>query len=444
MKTKGSDTADSSNPLVDSDIETAFGAIAEINGTRSRKTKQAILDKHRDNFYLREAFRLAYNWLLPFHIVPRAEWLDECLVESHTTAGRRWAKFIKLTELLSTRKRTGNAAVESCQHFFKRVTREEGEWYWRILAKDLKIGASVKTAVKTWPDLLPQFGCQLATKWEQQNPYPLIAEPKLDGIRILFVIKDGVPTAYSRNGKEYPNLQFLGDQFVEGGNVPKGVFDGEIFAESWNLTSSLIRKENLSDEDQEALHKIHYHVFDTVPLHHFLEMGSTIPQSRRRNRLEAVHASIVRNLPENNIRLVPQTIVHNEDEMMSCYQEFLGQGYEGVMLKTLEGLWEFKRTTAWTKVKPDMTLEGRIVGRTKGKGRHVGRLGAFIVQLEDGTKIHVGGGYSDKQRDEFWALGRKMQGKIMEFVVQADASSVASARFPVYRRIRDEADAVVD
>ena len=92
--------------------------------------------------------------------------------------------------------------------------------------------------------------------------------------------------------------------------------------------------------------------------------------------------------------------------------------------------------------KPTITVDLTIVGFEEGTGRNAGRLGAIIyegVDNERNIRVNVGTGYSDNDRDEFWAVRDQLLGVIGE--IQADAvtqnqDGSFSLRFPRHVRFR--------
>jgi DNA ligase-1 len=130
------------------------------------------------------------------------------------------------------------------------------------------------------------------------------------------------------------------------------------------------------------------------------------------------------------------------DVMNRYAQDAVKNGFEGIMIKDLSAPYECKRSSFWMKWKPTITVDLTIVGFEEGTGRNEGRLGAIIyegVDNERNIRVNVGTGYSDSDRDEFWALRDRLLGVIGE--IQADAvtqnqDGSFSLRFPRHVRFR--------
>ena len=78
-------------------------------------------------------------------------------------------------------------------------------------------------------------------------------------------------------------------------------------------------------------------------------------------------------------------------------------GYEGVMIKDPNAMYECKRTHSWLKAKPFIEVTLKVVSVEEGTGRNKGRLGAILVEGEDDGyeySLSCGSGFSDIQREE--------------------------------------------
>ena len=117
-------------------------------------------------------------------------------------------------------------------------------------------------------------------------------------------------------------------------------------------------------------------------------------------------------------------------------------GYEGIMIKDPEAVYETKRSTAWLKQKPFIEVSLEVVNVEEGTGKNSGRLGALVCEGQDDGKsiaVNVGSGLSDAVRDSIWSDRDSVVGQIIE--VRADAitqnqDGTYSLRFPRFLRFR--------
>jgi DNA ligase-1 len=161
----------------------------------------------------------------------------------------------------------------------------------------------------------------------------------------------------------------------------------------------------------------------------------------------AWHLPIADHVP--NITVVGQELV-DLDTMQGMARfkmintQAVAGGYEGIMIKDPEAVYQTKRTVAWLKQKPFIEVSLTVVGVEEGTGKNAGRLGALIVEgVDDGKTIrtNVGSGLSDAQRDEIWADKAAVIGQVVE--VRADAATQNqdsegewSLRFPRFKGFR--------
>jgi DNA ligase-1 len=186
-------------------------------------------------------------------------------------------------------------------------------------------------------------------------------------------------------------------------------------------------------------------LFDVIPLKNFEQGVWDKTQSDRSDMIYYWHKAHKDMLP--NVAVVGHELVDlDTDDGQVRYKEINAQavagGYEGIMIKDPEAGYECKRSVAWLKLKPFIEVSLEIVDVEEGTGRNVGRLGAIVCQgVDDGKtiRVNVGSGFSDSDRDNYWASRDSLLGQIVE--VRADAvtqnqDGSYSLRFPRFLRFR--------
>ena len=438
-------------------IKVAVDWINDLESSDSRIHKENVIEKalmaaklgsSSAQCFLYNCY-LAYNPFFTFNVKKVPETKD--LIDKENP----WVAFWGLVESLRTRAITGNRARDKIDEISQQF--DSDEWNGlarRVLIKDLRCGISEKTLNKVlgktdWR--IPIFSCQLAQDSTDQ-PKKLKGikrlEVKLDGVRVLAVVNGSACTLYSRNGKEFENFPQIAD-FVEehrkafqrdsafGGQF---VLDGEIVGKSFqDLMKQAQRKSNAKTDNMV------YHVFDIVPLNEFREGFCNLQQHKRIDLLKRAQAF----LPENGcVRVIPGMDVdldtaEGHDVMRRFAEASVEEGYEGIMIKSMDAPYECKRSDFWMKWKPTITVDLNIVGFEEGTGRNLGRLGAIICEGDDNDRrirVNVGSGLSDTLRDEYWTSRDDLLGHLVE--VQADAvtqnqDGSYSLRFPRFLRFRD-------
>ena len=434
----------------------AAGWIKDLESSDSRIHKEKTIEKALMASQLGSADAQAflfncYQAYNPFYVfgirqVPETEGLEGC--------PNPWPKFWALLENLRTRGITGNRAREAVDECSKQFDSDEwNNLARRVLIKDLRCGISEKTLNKVlgkteWK--IPIFSCQLAQD-STDHPKKLKGikrlEVKLDGVRVLAVVSGDVCTLYSRNGKEFLNFPQVAD-FIEehrrafqnnSGFGGQFVLDGEIVGESFQaLMKQAQRKSNARTENMV------YHVFDIMPLTEFREGFCNLQQHKRIDLLKRTQA----HLPETGcVRVMPGMDVdldtaEGHDVMRRFAEASVEEGYEGIMIKSMDAPYECRRSDFWMKWKPTITVDLNIVGFEEGTGRNAGRLGAIICEGVDNDRticVNVGSGLSDSNRDEYWAARDELLNRVVE--VEADAvtqnqDGSYSLRFPRFVRFR--------
>ncbi|MBB1602420.1 DNA ligase [Variovorax sp. UMC13] len=91
--------------------------------------------------------------------------------------------------------------------------------------------------------------------------------------------------------------------------------------------------------------------------------------------------------------------------LMAQMKEVVRMGGEGLVLHRGASLYRAERNQDLLKLKPYEDADARVLAHLPGKGRHEGRMGALMVQMPDGRRFKLGGGFSDAQRDDPPAVG---------------------------------------
>lgn len=122
--------------------------------------------------------------------------------------------------------------------------------------------------------------------------------------------------------------------------------------------------------------------------------------------------------------------------------------WEGLMLRDAGAPYQYKRTDKLLKIKQWQDIECKVVGVKAGIGKHLGRLGALIVDYK-GYVVAVGSGFNDQEREILWRelkeggrlydslVNGELYIKVKYFEESRDASGNISLRFPTYLCFRD-------
>jgi DNA ligase-1 len=360
--------------------------------------------------------------------------------------------FWKTAQQLAERKLTGNDAITAV-NFLRMNARETewNQWYRRILIKDMRAGFSENTVNKVVEKKFPQyaipvFSCQLAhdgANHESKVSGSKLIEVKLDGVRVITIVyPSGQVDQYSRNGKELVNFEHIKKQIAKHAIFFKEpmVLDGEIMSSSFqDLMKQVHRKSDVLANDAVL------NLFDMLPLSEFQAGVSRKIQHQRSAQLRAWIAPIADHMP--NVRVLAQELVDLDTHegnlrFKEINHQAVTNGYEGIMIKDPDAVYECRRSVAWLKQKPYIEVSLTVVDLEEGTGKNLGRLGALVCEgVDDGKEIrvNVGSGLTDHDRDSFWASCGSVVGNIVE--VRADAvtqnqDGTYSLRFPRFKGFR--------
>lgn len=426
-----------------------FQIIQELEADNSRLAKEAILEREAKagNTEFFAGVHLALNNYITFGVKK---------VPSHSGPdgqGLPFEAFKELAHLLYTRQLTGNEAKSAIELALSASTGAQwNDWYRRILIKDLRCGVSEKTVNKaikgTSIDAVPVFECMLAhdgANHEKKITGVKLLEPKLDGVRCITVVDYTAKTVvqYTRNGKVLENFSHIADALLA--NIEdlgrSYVLDGEVVSTSFQtLMKQVHRKDDVKASDARLM------LFDIVPLSEFQQGKSTMGQKRRSALLRSLKPTFDKC---GSIDIIPQTEIDldgyvGELQFKQFNKDAIEQGFEGIMIKDPNAPYECKRSTSWLKQKPFIEVSLTVVATEEGTGRNEGKLGALICEGEDDgktIKVNVGSGFTDSDRDEFWADKEVLLGQVVEVRADAatksqDSEDVYSLRFPRFLRFR--------
>lgn len=281
--------------------------------------------------------------------------------------------------------------------------------------------------------------------------YPVVASPKLDGIRC--VVLNG--QAVSRKLKPIPN-DFI-RAWIET-YVPNGV-DGELLLQNWTepfrqVSSAVMKK---------AGHPVFvFAAFDYIGCGTYQcpfedRMGTLLTLAEEIRGKDAFYPY--------RFEVVRHNLVESVESLMEVHTENLAAGFEGTMVRDPQGPYKFGRSTQregyLLKVKNFADEEAEIVGfeeqmhntneaekdnlgrtkRSSAKAGKVGKgiLGAIVCRFADGTEFSCGTGFDDMMRSMIWSSQSEFMGAIVKIKHQPDPGGRQEGqkpRFPVFMGVR--------
>lgn len=278
--------------------------------------------------------------------------------------------------------------------------------------------------------------------------FPVYASPKLDGIRASVV--DG--RLLTRTLKEVPNrfvYNALSEHRLTG-------LDGELIVGA--PSSPTVYRDTVSGVmSREGAPKVTYWVFDVHDQHGW-------PYADRYDNLVNVRLGYGGLICPVKVDYLAQTLIKDEAELQAYEEQTVGLGFEGVILRAIDGPYKFGRSTVkegyLLKLKRFRDSEAEILGvieemhngneattnelgRTKRSSHQenkVGkqRMGALLVRdIHTGVEFQIGTGFTDLDKQQFWL--RDCQGEIVKYKY-FPVGVKDKPRHPVYLGLRHKDD----
>ena len=179
--------------------------------------------------------------------------------------------------------------------------------------------------------------------------YPCWVSDKLDGVRCLATRTEEGVTLKSRGGKLY-DVKHIQDQLSLSMRIGE-IWDGELYIHGKYLEEivSAVKKPSTMTPD------LWFVVFDIV---------SDKPFEKRLQDIVAIHGRTM----NQQVDSIVYSLVSSEIEMKAAHKDCVARGYEGIMLRNSNGLYESgKRSADLQKYKEFLDEEFEIVAVGKDK-----------------------------------------------------------------------------
>lgn len=427
--------------------------IALISITSGINDKLYLLKKNENEPGLKEILKFIYNPYCKTGISKKK--LEKSKGLMARTCGVTWQDAIKYF----TEHRTGSDADLAYANSFLQSTPEGARWLAEaIVTQELKIGVSTTSLNKVYgADFIPKIGCMLGKLYGDvgfsKTKWPCIVTEKLDGIRRIIVKEHGDIRCYSRSGHEDTGLvDIIADMKYLPDNT---VYDGELLAQGTFADCIEQRQATNSISNSGGIKVgLTYNVFDMIPLDEFRRGKSEKNAKLRKTLLAAtlMDESLKILEPEKCWQLIQAFGIHTElkcvkpvpilglvnnmDEVDPIVNEIWQRHGEGVMLNTVEGLYEIKRSNNLLKVKHTEERTLKVIDVQEGTGKFEDSLGALIVDY-NGTRLGVGSGFTDQQRHSIWGNPQDYIGKYIEIDTFGESTNVSgdkSLNCPIFKR----------
>jgi DNA ligase-1 len=292
---------------------------------------------------------------------------------------------------------------------------------------------NVTNATKVFPMLAHTYEPLSSKNKKNDIVFPCYVQPKLDGLRCVCYMmpcgnsNDCKVVAQSRTGAYFETVEHICAELrpILLQN-PGLMLDGELYTTElpFEELAGLIKRKKASDANANV-QCIKYHIYDVVV--------DGVPYSER-------HARIVGAISKadkcHHLEVVHTQLIHNANEFKQAFGDYVAAGYEGIMLRNVNGLYRQNyRSHDLQKYKEFVESEYPIVGFKEADGRDKGTV-VWVCATDECRQFSVRPRGTQEQRRQWFQDGHKYQGKLLTVIYQ-ELSELNVPRFPVGKAIRD-------
>lgn len=254
------------------------------------------------------------------------------------------------------------------------LAEAQAEW-----AKKLKDGYSTSPDEAQVDD---RFQCMLAEHYDHEKDKGrrkaqallaataghLYSQPKLDGIRLI-ATKGAMLSRKNRPIVMAPHIVLALEPLFE--EFPDLVLDGELYnhdyRDDFDGLISLAKKQKPTAEEIKQAEVLQYHVYDVALDKPYADRYEILVRA-------------LGGLDSRLIKLVDTEVCSSEEDVDRAYDKYLGQGYEGQMLRIVWASYENKRSGNLLKRKEYEDAEFVVLGIEEGLGNRAGAAGFAAVR----------------------------------------------------------------
>lgn len=290
--------------------------------------------------------------------------------------------------------------------------------------------------------LRPMLAIAADSDYLQKLRYPVLASPKIDGVRAMVVNGQLV----SRSLKPIPNKHVqatFSNRALEG-------YDGELVVGS-PVDKNCMQHTTSGVMSHDGTPAVTFYVFDRWDL-------AQLPYFERLERITGI--------PELAVHRLEHTIIHSYEHLLDYESLQTGSGYEGVMLRGFNNKYKFGRSTlregGLIKVKRFFDSEAEILnyeplyrnenaatvnelGLTERSTHQANKvaddlLGSMTVRdIHTGVVFDIGSGFDMVQRRKLWEQRTTLRGKLIKYK-SFSVGVKEKPRFPIFLGFRSSLD----
>lgn len=417
--------------------------LVEMRAMRGKNEKIRHLQRY-DSPFFRELMEALFNPFRRFNVSINAKWMKYSGDKDLSEMADEIRNLLLKLELSYSSTQNRKDVLE----LSKQLDSGSQLFLQAIVNKKAKIGVGQRVILQVFPNLFVPFNPQKGHLYKPDRDYgvPLwYGTPKLNGIRAVCLYRQGFWKLHTYVGHlihtcEHiiPDLERLRKKFGY------TMVDGELY--NHKLTFNQIQTAVLTASDSGS------GIDADIKLHCFTAGDE---KAFSEERVEG----FVPMLPAYDgefLQTMSAIPLESKEEIALFYKECVKLGYEGAVIRNPEKPYDFKKSTAFLKVKKDCfgdlnisdclvteIIEGEIqVINNVGGYDYVPAMVALRVQQPDGIICKVGTGFSNAFRLRVLTKDIDILDRVIE-VKHEGWGAQGRMIFPVYERLRHYKDKVM-
>lgn len=385
--------------------------------------------------------------------------------------------YINICTDLSERKITGNEAREAVEMYLSNLPTRARYYFSLFMNKKFVAGIGQVQMYKIVPEAVNIFTYQKcddfmilhptnSSKDKRKKHYDLVIndevpqwviQPKFDGFRGIFIPDDnGDYRVYSSSGSLYNNCESICAE-LKAINLPL-IYDGELIADNWNNTASILTSEFAHPEAS----TLNFKIFSLINADQWDE-GEGMVEDTNQQALKYLITKLDANptdfgqFKSGRLFLVLGYPVKTEEDIKAFARAFYKSGYEGAVIKKLSGqymrwsvgrsgLRQVNRSANWLKIKFEDTSDYKITGVVFSDDPSISynvKYGGYMVEsiTLDVNGVEVQCGSMTFEDRVFYTINHAhVIGNYAEVRFQKDSEqfSTQALRYPSHLRYRGD------
>lgn len=397
---------------------TVYEILEELNAENGSNYKMDVLRKHSDNELLKRVLKMTYDRAtFTYGVTMKNVDIPPINPMPPANGTLEWALDVIEKEFV-TRNTTGNEALYMINDILWNMHEEDRDVFTKVINRDLRINMGRSNINKVFKNLIVKPVYMRCGTYNEKSAkkinFPAYVQLKADGTYREFTLENGKVSCISRSGEEY-SYPDIDEVLIEDGK--DGVYHGEltVYDENGNLLDRATGNGIINSGDFDG-YFLKLDVWDYITLEEYSKVRNkekgTTPYWKRFQDLSVMFP---RWEGQYRIEIIESHEVHSIKEAMNFVSHWMKNGYEGGILKDMDGIFRDGTSPHQLKLKLKIDAEVRIIGFIEGKPgtKREKTFGAIAFGTDDGKIKGSTSGFTDDQLLDFNSRREELIGQIM-------------------------------